>query len=511
MSNIVIREYKESDVNSMVEIWNEVVEEGVAFPQIDGLTEESGKEFFAQQSYCGVAEDKETNTVLGMYILHPNNIGRCGHISNASYAVSSKCRGLHIGEKLVKDCILNAGKLGFKILHTGTLVVAYSDQDLKKVDELMDNARINGVEKVERLDFEQLHNREPHISDKALGALLANTTVMVDPFEVAIAFMENAMQNGVELGLCQKVRKIEKRAEEDFVVYTQDRQYETRFIVNAAGVHADDVAAMAGIHEYQVEGRHGNLCVLDKVLPIHTVMFPCPGPDTKGIALIPTVSGNFLIGSTATMREDKYDVTNDAHGIDELIKGAKMLLPDFDPRCIIRTFAGQRPVVLNNGNDFYIRESETVKGFIHAAGIQSPGIASSPAIAEYVRDLLANAGLDLKDKSDYNPYREPIPDFSDLSLEEQDALIKKDPAWGKIVCRCETVPEGEIIAAIHSTLGARTVEGVKRRTRAGMGRCQSGFCQYKVMQILSRELGIPEEQVLFEEQGAQVLYGKIKG
>ena len=253
------------------------------------------------------------------------------------------------------------------------------------------------------------------------------------------------------------------------------------------------------------------LCVLDKVLPIHTVMFPCPGPDTKGIALIPTVSGNFLIGSTATMREDKYDVTNDAHGIDELIKGAKMLLPDFDPRCIIRTFAGQRPVVLNNGNDFYIRESETVKGFIHAAGIQSPGIASSPAIAEYVRDLLANAGLDLKDKSDYNPYREPIPDFSDLSLEEQDALIKKDPAWGKIVCRCETVPEGEIIAAIHSTLGARTVEGVKRRTRAGMGRCQSGFCQYKVMQILSRELGIPEEQVLFEEQGAQVLYGKIKG
>lgn len=402
-------------------------------------------------------------------------------------------------------------ELGFKILPTGTLVVAYSDQDLKKVDELMDNARINGVEKVERLNSEQLHNREPHISDKALGALLANTTVMVDPFEVAIAFMENAMQNGVELGLCQKVRKIEKRADEDFVVYTQDRQYETRFIVNAAGVHADDVAAMAGIHEYQVEGRHGNLCVLDKVLPIHTVMFPCPGPDTKGIALIPTVSGNFLIGSTATMREDKYDVTNDAHGIDELIEGAKMLLPDFDPRCIIRTFAGQRPVVLNNGNDFYIRESETVKGFIHAAGIQSPGIASSPAIAEYVRDLLANAGLDLKDKSDYNPYREPIPDFSDLSLEEQDALIKKDPAWGKIVCRCETVPEGEIIAAIHSTLGARTVEGVKRRTRAGMGRCQSGFCQYKVMQILSRELGIPEEQVLFEEQGAQVLYGKIKG
>lgn len=402
-------------------------------------------------------------------------------------------------------------ELGFHIRHTGTLVVAYSERDLKKVDELLENARINGVEGVEKLNAQQLQAREPHINKAALGALLANTTVMVDPFEVAIAYMENAMENGVELALCQKVRKIIKRAPEDFLVCTEDREYETRFIVNAAGVHADDVAAMAGIHEYKMEGRHGNICVLDKVVPINTVMFPCPGPDTKGIALIPTVSGNCLIGSTANMREDKYDVTNDAHGIRELIEGAKKLLPEFDERCVIRTFAGQRPVALDNGNDFYIRESETVKGFIHAAGIQSPGIASSPAIAEYVRDLLADAGLDIRDKIDYNPYRQPIPDFSEMSLEEKDALIQNNPQWGKIVCRCETVPEGEIVAAIHRTLGAKTVEGVKRRTRAGMGRCQSGFCQYKVMQILARELGIPEEEVLFEEKGTQVLFGKLKG
>ena len=404
-----------------------------------------------------------------------------------------------------------AKELGFKIRNTGTMVVAYSDKDLKKVDELMDNARINGVERVERLDQEQLRNREPHINPAALGALLANTTNMVDAFEVAIAFMENAMQNGTELGLNQQVRKIEKRAEQDFLVYTQDRVYETRFIINAAGVHADDVAAMAGIHEYKMQGRHGNLCVLDKVLPIHTVMFPCPSPATKGIALIPTVSNNFILGSTATMRDDKYDSTNDAHGIDELIEGAKLLLPEFDPRWIIRTFAGQRPVCLDNDNDFYIRESETCKGFIHVAGIQSPGIGAAPGVAEYARDVLANAGCDLKLKPDYDPYREPIPDFSDMSLEEKDEMIRKDPAWGRIVCRCETVPEGEIVAAIHQPLGARTVEGVKRRTRAGMGRCQSGFCQFRVMHILARELGIPEEQVRFEEREAQVLYGKLKG
>ncbi len=404
-----------------------------------------------------------------------------------------------------------ARELGFKIRNTGTLVVAYSDRDLKKVDELMDNARINGVEQVERLNQEQLRNREPHINKDALGALLARSTNMVDAFEVAIAFMENAMQNGTDLGLNQQVRKIEKRAEEDFLIHTQDRVYETRFIINAAGIHADDVAAMAGIHEYKMQGRHGNLCVMDKVLPIHTVMFPCPGPATKGIALIPTVSGNFILGSTATMRDDKYDTSNDAPGIEDLIRGAKLLLPEFDPRCIIRTFAGQRPVCLDNDNDFYIRESESCKGFIHAAGIQSPGIGAAPGVAEYVRDILADAGCDLKPRPDYDPYREPVPDFSDMSLEEKDEMIKKDPAWGKIVCRCETVPEGEIIAAIRQPLGARTVEGVKRRCRAGMGRCQGGFCQFRVMHILARELGIPEEEVRFEERDAQVLYGRLKG
>ncbi len=404
-----------------------------------------------------------------------------------------------------------AKELGFKIRNTGQMVIAFSDKDLNKLDELMENSRINGVLGMEMLNKDKLYEREPHINRNALGALLSNSTNMVDAFEVAIAFMENAMQNGTELGLNQQVRKITKRGEQDFLIQTQDSSYETRFIINAAGIHADDVAAMAGIHEYKMQGRHGNLVVVDKVLPIHTVMFPCPGPDTKGIALIPTVSNNFIIGSTATMRTDKYDVTNDALGVDELIEGARLLLPEFDPKGIIRTFAGQRPVALDNDNDFYIKESETCKGFIHVAGIQSPGIGAAPGVAEYARDILADAGCELKPKPDYNPYREPIPDFSDLSLEEKDALIKKDPAWGRIVCRCETVPEGEIVAAIHQTLGARTVEGVKRRTRAGMGRCQSGFCQFRVMHILARELGIPEDQVRFEEREAQVLYGRLKG
>jgi Predicted dehydrogenase len=285
------------------------------------------------------------------------------------------------------------------------------------------------------------------------------------------------------------------------------------YIVNAAGNHADDVARLAGISEYQMKPRHGDLLVLDKdmVNKPKTVMFPCPGPDTKGIACIPTVHGNTIVGSTATMMDDKEALNNYAPGIQALIDGVHKILPELDAGKIIRTFAGLRPVVLNNNNDFFIAESLTVKGFIHAAGIQSPGVASAPAIAETVRDLLDDAGLEMKLKPDYNPFREKKPVFGTLSIDEQDFLIQKNPAYGRIVCRCETVTEGEIVDAIHGIIPARTLDAIKRRTRAGMGRCQSGFCQYKVISILSRELGLPVSDICLEDRGSQQLCGSVKG
>ena len=414
-------------------------------------------------------------------------------------------KGARMYPQLAKD-------LGFGIRKTGTLVVAYSQADLQKVDELLDNARVNGVDQVEKIDAAQLRNREPFISPNALGALLAHTTTMIDPFEVAVAFAENAKINGADILTRQPVTGISADEDGCFTVTTPTDTFRTRYIVDAAGVHADDVAALAGLHEYKVQGRHGNICVLDRNMPtpIGTVMFPCPSPDTKGIALIPMVHGNWIIGSTATMRGDKEDTTGDAEGIAELIEGAHKLIPDFADGSVIRTYAGQRPVALDNDNDFWIHPSETLPHFIHAAGIQSPGAATSPAIAEYVRDLLADAGLDLKPRPEYTKYRVNPVDFSELSTKEQDELIARDPTYGHIVCRCETVTEGEIIAAIHEPIGARTVDGVKRRTRAGMGRCQSGFCQYKVMGILARELDVPQEEIIKEEMGSPVLFGKIK-
>ena len=211
------------------------------------------------------------------------------------------------------------------------------------------------------------------------------------------------------------------------------------------------------------------------------------------------------------MMDDKEAVNNYAPGIQALIDGVHKILPQLDAGKIIRTFAGLRPVVLDNNNDFFIAESPTVKGFIHAAGIQSPGVASAPAIAELVRDLLDNAGLEMVPKADYNPYREKLTVFTELSLAEQDALINEHPAYGRIVCRCETVTEGEIIDAIHGAIPAHTLDAIKRRTRAGMGRCQGGFCQYKVIAILARELGLSADAICLEDAGSQLLCGAVKG
>jgi glycerol-3-phosphate dehydrogenase len=343
-------------------------------------------------------------------------------------------------------------------------------------------------------------------------ALAVPSTTVVDPFEVALAFAENAVDNGVSVFLGQAVKKIEKQGQ-DFLVSTATKSYLTRYIVNAAGNHADDVAKLAGIEEYQMQPRHGDLLVFDREMAIkpQTVMFPCPGPDTKGIACIPAIHGNTIVGSTATMMDDKDDVANYKKGIEALIDGVHHILPELDDKKIIRSFAGLRPVVLDNDNDFYIEISKIDSHFIHAAGIQSPGMASAPAIAQRVRDLLNDAGLELPKNLNFNPFRPAATIFNELSKDEQNSLIKNNEAFGRVVCRCETVTEGEILAAISGKIPATTVDGIKRRTRAGMGRCQSGFCQYKVLSLLAREQQVTIEEVMLEDPGSQLVFGKVKG
>lgn len=405
-----------------------------------------------------------------------------------------------------------ARELNFGLINPGIFVLGFTEADRAVLAHKLEYGIKNGVRELAIIDAKTMHQREPQLSAEACFALHAPTATVVDPFEVAIAFAENAAENGVAILTGQPVTAIKKTAT-GFVLTTARQQLSCGYIVNAAGNHADDVAKLAGIAEYTMKPRHGDLLVFDKDMANkpQTVMFPCPGPDTKGIACIPTVHGNTIVGSTATMRDDKEAVENSAAGIQALIDGAKKILPQLDESKIIRSFAGLRPVVLDHNNDFFIAESLTVKGFIHAAGIQSPGIASAPAIAETVRDLLDNAGLKIVPKADYNPFRQKKTIFAELGIEQQDALIQNNPAYGRIVCRCETVTEGEIVDAIHGLIPAHTLDGIKRRTRAGMGRCQGGFCQYKIIAILARELGLPAEAICLEDTGSNLLCGCVKG
>jgi glycerol-3-phosphate dehydrogenase len=413
-----------------------------------------------------------------------------------------------------KGCLMYpilSEKLGFRFVKRGSMVVGFDENDLTVLKQLLERGRLNGVPDLELISGDRIFELEPETNRKAKYALYTPHTGMVDPFEVAIAFCENAVANGVQLYLSSPVTAIRKAKDGGFTVTIPQGEISGKYLVNCAGVHADDVARLIGADEFTIRARHGDLLVMDKNCGIQDVMtlYPVPKPDTKGIVLMNTVSGNILVGSTAVMM-DKDDVASYREGIQELIAGANRLIEKLDTRKIIRTFAGNRSVVLDNQNDFYIRPSQKVSGLFHVAGIQSPGVASAPAIAEYVSQMLKAYGVPMKEKEHFIDVRKPPVDFSALTMEEQDALIQKNPAYGRIVCRCECVTEGEIIDALHRNPRPTTVDAVKRRTRAGMGRCQGGFCQPKVLEIMAKELGISPSKINLDTGSSKIVYAKLK-
>lgn len=402
-------------------------------------------------------------------------------------------------------------ELDFKFINSGTMTLGFKDEDIPVLKKLHENGIANGVPGVKLIGRDEILKIDKKANKDAIMALHAPSAGVVDPFELAIAFAENASENGVLIYRNQKVESI-KKEKDIFIIQTQNKTYKTRFIVNAAGVHGSEVANMAGIFDYEVKPRYGEILLIDKAIgfKLSSIFFPVPGSHTKGVAVIPTPDGNIIVGSTARMTEDKEDISVTREGIIELLKGAKLLVPDIDEKYLIREFAGLRPVAINNNDDFVIEASKEVKGFINAIGIQSPGIGAAPAIAEYVIEILSNEGLELKEKLDFNPYRTAIQDFSEVNDQEKSKLIKEDPLYGNVICRCECVTEAEIVKAIHRPVGATTVDGVKRRVRAGMGRCQGGFCQPKVISIIARELNISPEEVLLENTNSNIVIENLK-
>ena len=407
-----------------------------------------------------------------------------------------------------------AQELGFLFCHTGSMVLGFSDEDRTQLEKLRDNGLANGVPELSIVGPERIHELEPRASAQATCALWCPSTGYVDPFEVAIAALENAVANGVTFMRSALVKAIEvSRSGGDgstrFTLATPVGEVRCRYLINAAGNGAADISHMAGAEEFQMVWRQGNIVVLDKEPRALMPLYPVPTPVSKGVIVTGTVHGNTVITATAAVR-DPGDTQTYAGDVNALLTGARKLVPDLDTRRVVRAFAGGRPVIKGT-NDFFIGQSAVVPGLFQAAGIQSPGVASAPAIAERMEQVLRDAGVELRERGDWDPIRHAPDDFDRAPLARKEELIESDPAWGPIVCRCETVPEAEIVAAIRRRPGAVSVEGVKRRCRAGMGRCQSGFCQSRVVAILARELGCDPSEVLLEDAGSWLVEGPLKG
>ena len=392
--------------------------------------------------------------------------------------------------------------------NNGSLVLAFSDEEMQHVRALYERGQKNGVPKLSVLDGDAVRQLEPHVSGEVVGALLSETAGIVCPYELTIAATENAVENGVEFYRNCCVTGMDK-LDGGFCLQTTRGEIEAGYVVNAAGIHADEIARMIGDGSIKLVARKGEYYLLDKAygyLADHTI-FQCPNKMGKGVLVTPTVDGNLLIGPSALDVEDKEDVDTTADGLSFVFEKAKRSVPELTLRGAITSFAGMR--AHPTSDDFIIGFSEKSDRFLHVAGIESPGLSAAPAIAEMVYDLLC-ARIEPRVRADFRPERPAPVRFRHLSKTQREALVAKNKAYGRVICRCETITEGEILDAIHAPAGARDVDGVKRRTRAGMGRCQGGFCGSKVVEILARELNVPINEITKFGGDSKILFDKTK-
>lgn len=383
-----------------------------------------------------------------------------------------------------------AKELDFEFQNCGSFVVCLDEESLPGLYALKERGEKNGVKGLEVItDKARIHEMEPNLSDNVCGVLYAPTAGIVCPFGLNIAMAENACTNGVEFRFDTKVTGL-KKTENGWEVSTNQGIFETKLVVNAAGVYADVFHNMVSKDKIHITPRRGDYCLLDKSVGGHVkrTIFALPGKYGKGVLVSPTVHGNIIVGPTAIDIEDKETTATTREGIDELISKAEMNVKNLPMRQVITSFAGLR--AHEDHHEFIIRELADAPGFIDCAGIESPGLTSSPAIGKMTAGIVLEI-LHPEKNPNFNGSRKGVLNPNTLSAEEHAELIRKNPAYGNMICRCEKITEGEILDAIHRPLGAKSLDSIKRRTRAGMGRCQAGFCTPRSMEILNRELGIP--------------------
>ncbi len=397
-------------------------------------------------------------------------------------------------------------ELDFPYENNGSLVVMVSEDDRPALNKLYENGVANGVEGLRIVERDELVQMEPNISDQAVAALYAPTGAIVCPFGLTFALAENAARNGVKFQFDTEVTGIEK-TDGGWKLSTTRGDVEARVVVNAAGVYADKLHNMVSEDAMTITPRRGDYFLLDHSAQGHVshTIFQLPGKFGKGVLVAPTVHGNIIVGPTAIDIEDKEGVATTQAGLDEVRAKCGLAVKDVPLRQTITSFAGLRAHEARH--EFFIGEVQP--GFVDCAGIESPGLSSAPAIGAMVSGIVKDI-LKLEENPGFESKRKGILDPKGLDAEARAALIRENPAYGTVICRCETVTEGEIVDAIRRVPGARSVDGVKRRVRAGMGRCQGGFCSPRVMEILARELGVDQSAITKAGAGSELIVGVNK-
>ena len=408
--------------------------------------------------------------------------------------------GNFLAKELCKD-------LDVPFCQNGSLVLAFNDSELKHLQKLYERGVANKVPDIKILTGDEVKELEPELSSKVVGALYTPSAGIINPWEYAIALSENAVKGGAILKLCSAVTGISKK-EDFFTLHTKTGDYQSKYIVNAAGLNASTIQSMVCKVNYKNMPSRGQYYLLDKsegTRVKHTI-FQCPNENGKGILVAPTVHGNLIVGPDAKDSEID-DVATDTDGLKFIATMGKKSVPNVDLRACIRNFSGVR--ANTDSSDFIIEALPEVKRFINVAGIKSPGLSAAPAIAKYVVDLLKGNGLELTNNKNFVKTRKQIR-FKELSIEEKAEVITKKPEYGRVICRCETITEGEILDAIRSPITPISIDAIKRRCNAGMGRCQGGFCSPRVLELLSKELNLKPTEILQDKDGTFILIDETK-
>ena len=391
----------------------------------------------------------------------------------------------------------------------GSLLIGFDDADRQTIDHLYENGIKNGVPNMRIIEQDEIFDMEPKLNPDVICALHAPSAGIINPWELAIALAENALDNGIQLKLETTVLNITKE-ESNYKVFTNKGDFYTKYIINCAGVFVDEIHNMLSKQTYTIHPRKGNYYVLDNTVKdlVSHIIFQAPTKDGKGVLVTPSVDGNYLIGPDSNFIDDKDDVSTNADMLNFVKNSALKACPEIPFNRTIRTFAGLRAT--SNIGDFIVGHVEDVEGFFEVAGFESPGLSSIPAVAEHIVSLVNEVSGGLEKKDNFKSKRRKVVRFNKLSPTNQAELIKENSAYANVICRCETVTEAEIVDCIHRNAGARSVKAIKKRVRPGAGRCQGGFCEPRVIEILARELECNITDVPYDSSQAYILTGETK-